>query len=113
MALTINKEIYRRVSREYVGATAKQEALYEVIFDASYPTGGEAADFTSLAPFSAVDAVGVLGSTSANGYVPQWDDANSKLMMYEAGADAAALDEVANTTDLSAETVLVLVFGDE
>jgi hypothetical protein len=113
MALTISAEYWREVTRAAVGPAPKQRAIYQVTFDASYPTGGEAADFTSLAPFSAVDCVLVHGSDSANGYVPQWDAANSKLMMYEAGADAAALDEVADMTDLSAETVLVEVIGDE
>lgn len=36
-----------------------------------------------------------------DGYVPQYDRANDKLKMYEAGADGAALDEVANATDLT------------
>jgi len=111
MALTITAEYWREVSRP-VGAAEKQRAIYQVTLDSSYPTGGEAADFTSLAPFSAVDCVLVHGSDSANGYVPQWDSSNDKLMMYEAGADAAALDEVANTTDLSAETIVVEVIGD-
>jgi hypothetical protein len=64
-----------------------------------------------LSDFATVELVVPVNSSSANGYVPQWDATNSKLMMYEAGADAAALDEVANTTDLSAETIVVMVYG--
>ena len=46
-----------------------------------------------------------------SGYVPQYDYTNSKIALYEAGADAAILDEVANTTDVSAVVVRVLAFG--
>ena len=35
----------------------------------------------------------------------------SKIALYEAGADGAILDEVGNTTDVSAVAVRVLVFG--
>ena len=46
-----------------------------------------------------------------SGYVPQYDYTNSKIALYEAGADGAILDEVGNTTDVSAVAVRVLVFG--
>lgn len=111
MAATITDEFWRELSRPIHSSVEKYMAIYEITLDSSYPTGGEACDFTSLADFASVDLVVPLNSSSANGYVPQWDSTNSKLMMYEAGADAAALDEVANTTDLSAETVVVMVFG--
>lgn len=80
-------------------------AVVEVTLDDSYPTGGEAIAWATVLDAYRIIAVGVLNSSSANGYVPQWDVANSKVLMYEAGADGAALDEVANTTDLSAETI--------
>jgi len=43
--------------------------------------------------------------------VAQYDYSGEKLAIYEAGADAAALDEVASTTDLSALYVRILAFG--
>jgi len=111
MAATINAEFARWKTRDVVGADEKQFALYQVILDSSYPSGGESADFTSLAPFSAVDAVFIVG-VDAGGYYIEWDESASKLVAYEAGADAAALDEVGAATDLSAVTVNVLVLGD-
>ena len=53
----------------------------------------------------------VICDTEDSGYIAQYDYTNEKLAMYEAGADAAALDEVANTTDLSAVYVRILAYG--
>jgi hypothetical protein len=83
--------------------------IVEVTLDASYPTGGEAVAFATALSWDSLTAVLSLHSSSANGYVPQWDGSN--ILMYEAGADAAALDEVADTTDLSAETITCFVVG--
>lgn len=109
MAATITTQHYLERFHQLNGDSPKLRAQFTVTLDSSYPTGGEAVDFTAGGEFSAIDTVQVE-STSANGYVPQWDGSN--ILMYEAGADAAALDEVAATTDLSAETVLCTVVGD-
>jgi hypothetical protein len=85
--------------------------IVEVTLDSSYPTGGEAIDFPAALGWNSLTGLVSVNSTSATGYVPQWDSGNAKMLMYEAGADAAALDEVANTTDLSAETMTCLVIG--
>jgi hypothetical protein len=53
----------------------------------------------------------VLLSMENSGYVAQYDYTNSKIALYEAGADGAILDEVASTTNVSAVSVRVLVFG--
>ena len=45
------------------------------------------------------------------GYVAQYDYAGAKVALYEAGGDDAALDEVANTTNVSAVYARVLAFG--
>lgn len=45
------------------------------------------------------------------GYRPSWDKANKKVKMYEAGADAAELDEVADATDLNAELLDFTAWG--
>jgi hypothetical protein len=82
----------------------------QITFDSSYPTNGEAVvygDFKFGLELAHLQTEGA----STNGYVSQWDKATGKIQMYEAGADAAALDEVANTTDLSAELVNFIAFG--
>ena len=53
----------------------------------------------------------MLCSSEDNGYIAQYDYSGEKLALYEAGADAAALDEVANTTNVSAVYVRILAFG--
>ena len=77
-------------------------------FDSSYATGGEALTATTLG----LEQIHIIVLSMENsGYVPQYDYTNSKIALYEAGADAAILDEVANTTDVSAVKVRVLAFG--
>ncbi len=81
-----------------------------VTFDNSYPTGGEVLDLSDY--LSTIEHVQV--SAKASGYVIQHDHgtpAAGVLQAFEAGADAAPLDEVADTTDLSAVVCDVLVFG--
>lgn len=77
--------------------------------DSSYPTGGEAltANLLTLGTITSVVSV----RNDGGGYVPQYDDDTGKILMFEAGADAAALDEVTDTTDLSAQDVIVTVIG--
>ena len=77
-------------------------------FDSSYATGGEALTATTLGLESLHI---VLLSIENSGYVAQYDYTNSKIALYEAGADGAILDEVGNTTDVSAVVVRVLAFG--
>ncbi len=76
----------------------------------NYPSGGESVDFPAILSWDTLTAVLSLQSSKAGGYVPQWDATNSKLKFFEAGADAAALDEVV-TGDLSAQTVTATVIG--
>ena len=79
-----------------------------VTFDSSYATGGEALTAVTLG----LESVHiVLLSIENSGYVAQYDYTNSKVALYEAGQDGAILDEVANTTDVSAVVVRVLAFG--
>ena len=49
--------------------------------------------------------------TETSGYVAQYDYSNEKVEVYEAGADGAALDEVADTTNLSAVYIRVVAYG--
>ncbi len=115
MAVTINAEYARWVSNDVVGGSVKQFAIYELLMDSVYVDGGEIVDFTSLAPFSAVDAVLLLGWDSGSatvGYVVEYDKAVGGIRVFDCGADGDPLDEV-GAIDLSAMTVNVLVIGDE
>jgi hypothetical protein len=72
--------------------------LGTILMDSSYATGGEA-----------IDAPGDLGyerwhAGASGGYVPFWDKANQKIMVYRQSAATSALTEVPPTTDLSAVT---------
>lgn len=79
--------------------------------DAAYATGGTA-DFEGSIQAELGEEVTVLGvlGQDCDGYVVQYDRANDKLLVYEAGADGAALDEIGAGADLHATTFNVLVF---
>jgi len=80
-----------------------------VTFDSSYPTGGEVFDISDY--ISAIKSANFSGD---DGYVIQHNrgtPAAGVLLAYEAGADAAALDEVADTTDLSSLISYFAVIG--
>ena len=77
-------------------------------FDSSYATGGETLTATTLG----LESIHFIALSMENsGYVAQYDYTNSKIVLYEAGADGAILDEVGNTTNVSAVVVRVLAFG--
>jgi len=82
--------------------------IKRIQFDSSYASGGEALTATTLG----LESLHIMICESEDsGYVAQYDYSGEKLAIYEAGADAAALDEVASTTDLSALYVRILAFG--
>lgn len=74
----------------------------------SYTSGGEpiTAAELGLKSFEHLEA-----HTTENGFLGQWNDSttSAKILAYEAGADGAALDEAADTTDIG--TVEVVAFG--
>jgi hypothetical protein len=78
--------------------------IVKITFDSSYASGGEALTATTL-------GFGTVALVIAQADVAQYDYTNSKLALYEAGADSAALDEVTATTDVSAVVVRCLVMG--
>lgn len=88
----------------------------DVTFDNSYPTGGEALDFTKLG-FTTVYAVTDCGGINHLGYVFAYDYTNSKILAYRnkdpanAGGADIAFPEVTNTADLSLVTVRFAVMG--
>ena len=82
--------------------------IKRILFDSSYATGGEALTPTTLG----LEQIHImLTSSEDNGYVAEYDYSGEKLVLYEAGADGAALDEVANTTDVSAVYVRIIAYG--
>ena len=79
--------------------------------DDAYPTGGTAGIQSSLRTTLGRNAtIAGVSMQLCGGYVPQYDQANDKLLVYEAGADGAPLDEVTATTDLSSTTFNITVF---
>ena len=82
--------------------------IKRIQFDSSYATGGESLTATQLG-FESIHII--ICETEDSGYVAQYDYSGEKLALYEAGADAAALDEVADTTNVSAVYVRILAFG--
>lgn len=101
MALTVTQIGRNNVSGSRISATLK------VTPDASWLAAGESLTLTDYVPV--IETVSLDGG--ASGYVWQYDRTNKKLLAYEAGADGAALDAVADTTDLSAQTVHITVTG--
>mgnify|MGYP003624625138 CR=1 FL=1 len=90
-----------------------QYGIVEVTPDTdAYPSGGESIAFSTVLSWntSLTPVVISVQASAANGYVPQWDSANSKVLIYEAGADAAALDQVV-TGDMSATTMTFFVIA--
>ena len=83
-----------------------------IVGDDAYPTGGTAAfqDAVRAATGNEIEVMAVVGN-DCGGYIPNYDKTNDKLVVYEAGADAAALDEVTDTTDLSSTTFQLLILG--
>lgn len=78
----------------------------KVVFDSSYPTGGEPLTAAQLGLRTVTHAhaqVQVAGTGSVTNVF--YDVANQKLKAFTAAA------EVANTTDLSAVTVQVTAYG--
>ena len=108
MAITITTPSGAHVGAAIHGGTASKFTIKRIQFDSSYPTGGESVTSGDL---GFKDIHMVVCDTESSGYVAQYDYTNSKIEMWEAGADGAALDEVASTTDLSAVYVRVLAYG--
>ena len=85
-----------------------------VTFDSSYPTGGETFDLSSYFLSTATSATFTVVPGGDDGYVCQHDRGTvsaGKLLLYEAGADAAALDEVGNASDMSSVICPFIAIG--
>ena len=108
MALSITTPSGAHTGPAVSGGTPSKFTIKRIQFDDSSPTGGESLTAGDLG-FTDIHAVMI--DTETSGYVAQYDYSNSKVEVYEAGADGAALDEVGNTTDLSAVYIRVVAFG--
>ena len=107
MALTITTP---GNAMDVVGVPGNNKYVIKRIqFDSSYASGGESLTATQLG-FDQIHIM--LTAPEDNAFVAQYDYSGEKLALYSAGADAEdGLDEVANTTNVSAVYVRILVFG--
>ena len=98
------------VSEKIVFARAGRKTLImgKITMDDEYPTNGEA---VTAADFGLSRLNHLLCGASETGYVFAFDDSASKIKAFEAGADGAALDEVANATDLSGSHFVFFASG--
>lgn len=101
MALTVVQLGRNQVTGSRMATTLK------VTPDSSWLAAGESLDLTQYVPKIET----VLIDPSATGYVWQYDRTNKKLLAFEAGADGAALDAVADATNLSSTVLHITVTG--
>ena len=87
-----------------------RETVLTASFDASYNAGGEALN-ASDAALDTLEEVAVRETVTEGGYVVGYDESAGTLKVYEGGGAGAPLSEVADATDLSTETVRLLVRG--
>ena len=106
MALTISNPTN---ARDTTGVPGDMKYVIKTITcDSSYPTGGEAISATEVG----LESIAlVLLSPDHNGYVAQFDYTNSKISLWEAGANDAALAEFANTGISSSVVVSAIFYG--
>lgn len=81
----------------------RRERVATVLFDSSYPTGGEPFDANAVLGLGTIDYMIVL---SQNGYTFTYDSSAKKLKAYASGGT-----EVADTTNLSTITATVIAVG--
>mgnify|MGYP003638123050 FL=1 len=90
-----------------------QYGIVEVTPDTdNYPSGGESIAFNTVLSWntSLTPVVISVQSSAADGNVPQWDSANSKVLLFESGTTDAALNEIV-TGDMSATTMTFFVIA--
>jgi len=113
MALTLAL-VYNQLDNNLIGNQGVKEALYTATFDSSYATGGEAFDPTSDLATDFTTVYGVfctpVSPASTITYLPVWDAANSKIMLFNSAGDGDAFDE-AGADDASAFVCYVLIKG--
>lgn len=100
---------WTRDESDWDGGHQRRERLTGA-FDNSYTNGGE-----SLTPSDAgldhIESVAVLSPATESGYVVRYDHDTDVVQLFEENASAGPLAEVADTTDVSTETVDIEVRG--
>lgn len=84
--------------------------VYKVTFDSAYPSGGEDISRITTSNFSTV--LQVQPDIMSNGFIPAYDYANDKIIVY-VSSTAAGMQEVSTTPGdaLSGTATRVLVIG--
>ena len=117
MSLTFTEKYNENDLNVRTAGSKLKTGIWQLTFDSSYPTGGEACDFTSVSvttAFTTVYSVMVQGEgDTAAGYVFQYDYTNAKLLVFveEAAAAGGPLLELANATDIATLKVRAVVMG--
>ena len=101
MALTLNK------TAEWVAGDRRMK-VFDVTFDASYPTGGEP---VSLADLGFSGEVSFLLAEPTGGYSFEYNPAAGTLLAYRTGAINAPGEQVPNTTNLATINTRVFAIG--
>ena len=102
-------------TRQIVG-DSRVSSMYSVTFgDASddYPTGGIPITKASIGLANNIESVEIIDASSGDGFVYKYDLTNDKIRIYQGDNDAVAdgaLIEFINTTDVPAETTLIMKF---
>lgn len=112
MALTQN--ILAQLSIPNPGSNSKRLLAVEFVFDGSYPAKGYtlAAATLGLTAIEGMVFSGVCISNTADTVcVPCWDAAQGKIMIGEAGADGAGLDDATAASLTTSSKCFALVFG--
>lgn len=106
LVLTITDQTYDiPEGNELFKSKVKTTVRGTMAWDNSYPTGGEAVDalLTTAGYMATIDSIQV---SPAAGYVFSYDKANGKILAYISDDAVDPLDQVADTTDLSALTAV-------
>lgn len=81
-----------------------------VTFDSSYPTGGEAIAPGDLGFSVAIETV-LIGSNDEAGVSARWDQANSKVLLFDENDTSGVEAQFANTGNASANVVTLEAYG--
>jgi hypothetical protein len=78
--------------------------VVDITADAAYPAGGWPLSNTSMGVLSTPDAINAEVRT-AQGFLPEWDQANNKLKMWKSAAGATAFTEAASA-DITTSVII-------
>ncbi len=92
-----------------VGDTVVDETATVPTITFFLTASGDIIDWGAETGMGTIEAV--IGANSIGGYVLVSDASMTRILAYEAGADAAALDLVTGATDLSGETAQLIIIG--